>query len=84
MCDPRARARNIRALYLLALIGGAFVGGGLWRAGAASRGGGGSQGSRGTEVVLWLSVGLRVGVLVWVAVVNGPAARPKESAAGQV
>jgi hypothetical protein len=50
---PRSRQRNVRSLYVFVLIGGCFIGAGIHKGG-------------GTELVLWLSVGLRVAVVIWV------------------
>lgn len=55
---PRSRPRNVRILYVFALIGGCFLGAGIHKGG-------------GTETVMWVSVGLRLAVMVWVAVLGG-------------
>ncbi|KAL7413001.1 hypothetical protein BDY24DRAFT_329534, partial [Mrakia frigida] len=43
---PLARARNVRTLYVIALVGGSFLGAGIHK-------------GSGTETVMWVSVGLR-------------------------
>jgi hypothetical protein len=48
------RKRNVRFLYILALVGGGFVGGGVQQGG-------------GTKAVLWLGMGLRGITMVWIA-----------------
>lgn len=50
---PESRPRNVRLLYLVSLTGGAFVGGGLHRAG-------------GTLTVLWVAFGLKMIVMAWI------------------
>jgi hypothetical protein len=49
------RKRNVRFLYILALVGGGFVGGGVQKGG-------------GTVAVLWLGMGLRVITMIWIAI----------------
>lgn len=56
--DPRVRPRNTRAMYVVALVGGSFIGAAVHR-------------KVGTEWVMWVSVMLRVGVLGWVACLGG-------------
>lgn len=48
-----SRPRNVRLLYLSSLISGAFVGGGLHRAGV-------------TLTVLWVAFGLKLIVMAWI------------------
>jgi uncharacterized membrane protein YoaK (UPF0700 family) len=52
-----SRPRNVRLLYLLSLIVGAFVGGGLHRAG-------------GTLTVLWVAFGLKLLVMAWICLLR--------------
>ena len=61
---PRSRPRNVRVLYVLALIGGCFLGAGVHKAG-------------GTETVMWVSVAMRVGVMGWVGVLKGEESEEK-------
>lgn len=51
------RKRNVRFLYILALVGGGFVGGGVQHGG-------------GTVAVLWLGMGLRGVTMVWVGMLR--------------
>lgn len=55
--EPNSRSRNVRLLYLVSLISGGFVGGGLQRAG-------------GTLTVLWVAFSLKMLVMGWICLVD--------------
>ncbi len=54
---PEARGRNVRFLYIMSIIGGALVGGGLYRAG-------------GSSAVLWTSTGIKLLTMVWICFID--------------